>query len=37
MTVHREDLHPLLLVGAEALIERLPRIGERAASGECDN
>ena len=30
---HREDLHPLLLVGAEALIERLPRIGELFESG----
>ena len=30
---HREDLHPLLLVGVEALIERLPRIGELFESG----
>ena len=30
---HREDLHPLLLVGAEALVERLPRIDELFESG----
>src|SRR5262245_3364446 len=30
---HCEDLHPLLLVGAEALIERLPRLGELFESG----